>query len=380
MRIAFQQPSLAQYRIPFFSALQRIDDFDILVAYSERAGLPNSDATGFSTQKANDTPLGIVGKRLFWNSAQWALPGRDDVDVLVLPANLRYLSLYAGIARARRRGIPVVLWGHHLGKSGSGTIERLRQKVLTQADSIVCYGFHAADKLKESGLRSEKVYVAPNAIDQDPIRRAAEVYRTDRNASKSFRKRQGLGDRMLVLFIGRPKPRNRIDRFVNVIAELSGKGYPIDGVVIGKRNEYLGELQRKARQLDIEHRMHFPGELYSERELAPWFCESFAMYFPEQIGLSAHHAMGYGLPVVAGKAPHANNPELELIQDGYNGFIHEASDISAAAESLEKLFLDESLRRSLGDAAELTVSDTYSMDEMVLGFANAIRYAAEKKS
>jgi glycosyltransferase involved in cell wall biosynthesis len=58
-------------------------------------------------------------------------------------------------------------------------------------------------------------------------------------------------------------------------------------------------------------------------------------------------AMASGLPVVATR--HAGIPEV--IHDGRDGLLVPESDVAALADRLERLIIDPSLRRRLGDAA-----------------------------
>lgn len=267
----------------------------------------------------------------------------------------------------------MLLWGHHLGKSESGWIERFRRSILKSVGGVVCYGFEASERLVEQGLPGDRVFVAPNAIDQDPIRGASEFYRCDPSLSAKFREKHQLQDRHLLLFVSRPKPRNQIHRVVHVAAELIRRGHNVSAAIVGKPNHIVEELQRQGKDLGISEFLHFPGELYQEDELAPWFCEADVLYYPAQIGLSAHHAMGYGLPVVAGRVPGVNNPELELIRHGENGYVFEVDDMPQIIESIEALICDVSLRKQLGAESLRTVSEIYSLDAMVSGFENAIR-------
>jgi glycosyltransferase involved in cell wall biosynthesis len=381
IHVSVQQPVLAKYRVEFFRRLNQIQDFDVKVAYAEQPGFTNVEPCGFESERRLDRKLPLVGKWLLWNSSQLRLADPSRSDVLVLPANLRYLSLYAAMFKAKRRGVHTVLWGHHKGKrkAGSGWIEGRRLSLLKSADAVVCYGFEAAEELRSRGVPDGAVFVAPNAIDQAPIERSERAYRQRPNASSEFREQFGLKDRKLIVFVSRPKPRNRIDRFVRVIAELIHSGHPIDAAVIGTHNEVVEELRSLAAEKGIERHVHFPGAIYDEDELAPWFCEASAMYFPEQIGLSAHHALGYGVPVVAGSATGRNNPEIELIRDGENGFLVDSEDEGAARDALLRLVNDSELRDRMSKAARATVRDRYGMEQMVSGFADAIRYVVGRK-
>ena len=373
MRIAFQQPSLAKYRIPFFRGLNRVKGFDVDVFYAQRSGIPNVEAKGFQAFRVDDGRLPFLQNKIAWNSAQWRLSTNSTYDAIVLPANLRYLSLHAGLLRSKSSRAKTLLWGHHLGKQGRDWVEQCRIRLLNSVGGVVCYGYKSAARLIDLGLPEDRVFVAPNAIDQDPISEASESYRSDPGLSAKFREKYNLQDRHLILFVSRPKPRNEIHRVVQAAAELIQKGHKVSAAIVGKPNSVVEELQKQGRELGISEFLHFPGELYQERELAPWFCEADVLYYPAQIGLSAHHAMGYGVPVVAGRVAGVNNPELELIRHGENGYVFDVDDMPQIIESIEGLICDVSLRKRLGAESLRTVSEIYSLDEMISGFDSAIR-------
>jgi glycosyltransferase involved in cell wall biosynthesis len=77
----------------------------------------------------------------------------------------------------------------------------------------------------------------------------------------------------------------------------------------------------------------------------------------------ALEAMAAGRPVIATDLPHFR----EIIIDGVNGLFVPANDKTALARRSRQLFLDEGLRRRLGEAARTTVRDRFSARRYVDG-------------
>ena len=124
--------------------------------------------------------------------------------------------------------------------------------------------------------------------------------------------------------------------------------------------------------------MTFTGPIYEEQQLAAYFLSSSVFCYPENIGLSILHAMGYGLPVVTSDKVEAQNPEIEALVDGYNGRFYPHGDVAKLADTLVELLTDSHLCASLGANALRTVAERFSLENMVSGFEQAIRAAHER--
>lgn len=370
VRVIFQQPSLAKYRVPFFRSLAAVKDIELEVIHGKLASLPNSDPDGFASSEVLEKSW--FGSKILWHSVQWTAASKKQCDVLVLSANPRYLSLLLGLLRARLSGVAVILWGHHRSKSDGGLVEFLRNKVLFKlATSVVCYSHQVADTIRQIPEFSEKTFVAPNAVDQTAVRDAKGVWNEE--ALSEFKVGHGLSEGPVLLFVSRIKPRNKVGQILDVLHKLQEKYPSAKAVIVGAHDEEQRRVAGKAQEMNLSKSVLFPGAIYDEEKLAPWFLSADVYLYPAQIGLSLFHSFGYGLPVVAGVHPHEQNPELEALEHGVNGFRFEDDDVEGATRCVLELIEDKALKETMQDSALETVEKRFNTKIMAACFADAIR-------
>ena len=103
---------------------------------------------------------------------------------------------------------------------------------------------------------------------------------------------------------------------------------------------------------------------------------STAFCYPANIGLSILHGMGYGLPVVTSDKVESQNPEIEALRDGENGFLYRDGDIDDLTAKLEVLLTDSATQNRMSAAAHATATERFSLANMVDGYVDAVRFAA----
>jgi glycosyltransferase involved in cell wall biosynthesis len=94
------------------------------------------------------------------------------------------------------------------------------------------------------------------------------------------------------------------------------------------------------------------------------------------IGLSLLQAFGYGLPVVTHDRILEHNPEIAALEDGGSGLLFPRGDAPALARRLAQLCADEPLRLRLSARALETVTRTYTLENMVARFVDAMHGTA----
>ncbi len=346
------------------------------MAHGHSPNLPNCEADGFQTQLVLEKNW--FGSKVIWHAAQTSFATRDHCDVMVFSGNIRYLSLVPGLRKARRNGVATVLWGHHRAKSGGKAANWIRQKYLFPlADTIVCYSHAVADQIREQPDFRAKTFVAPNAIDQTPVALARQQWLDSPEKLQEFKTEHDLATGPNLLFVSRIKPRNKLEIMLDVLTKVAKKFQHAKAIIVGAHNDEQKRIEKLAQQSGLENRVLFPGAIYDQRQLAPWFLSSDIFLYPSQIGLSLFHAFGYGLPVVAGEHPENQNPELEALEHGKNGFRFTDGDTAEATDCILQILENEKLRHDMSQHALSTVENRFNIDIMAEHFVRAIRYAAE---
>jgi glycosyltransferase involved in cell wall biosynthesis len=370
LRVVIQQAALPQFRVPFFRALAARPGIELSVFYSDSPHLQNAEPEGFRAYKAplRSFHVGSQGP-LRWHGEALRVSAAAAADVLVTEWSTRYLSLPPSAALAHARGVGVVMWGHGLSPRERPGGLWLRQSYGRLADAVVLYNRRAADRYRALGFPAERLFVAPNTLDQDPIRRARETWSEER--LREFQVKQGLGNRKLILFVARLLPERRLDRLLQALAMMQRPDLLL--VIIGDGPERT-VLRQLTHGLGLGENVRFLSALYAEEQLAPWFLSARFMCFPAHIGLSLIHAFAYGCPVVAGAD--RSGPEFETLRHGENGLAIPSIDPPALARTLMTALDDEASLRRWGENAQRLVRCEYSLAQMVDGMQAAIECAA----
>ncbi|MBC7098595.1 glycosyltransferase family 4 protein [Candidatus Bipolaricaulota bacterium] len=224
---------------------------------------------------------------------------KDRYDLLHLhwfgPKSLRYLR------RAKRRGIPVVLHAHSIGRydfaggfTGTSLVaplyERFLDRVYRKADALFVPSGFAKQMLSERGLGP--AFVVSNGIDLSRFRFSEEK-------RKTWRKRLGLG-RFTVYCSGNILPRKGVVDFIEVARALPELAF----VWFGQHWGPWGFNPRMNRALKRRpQNLLFPG-FVREPEGAYAACDLF--FFPtygETQSLVVLEAAALGRPLVLRDVP-----------------------------------------------------------------------------
>ncbi len=376
-QVYVQQPSLPKYRVPVFRELASRTAIELTVLYGELPEVPNVDPAGFTGRLVPLKRCAIGGHPLYWHPAMMqACDGR--ADVAVLSWDVHYLSLVPALRRARRRGVRTIVWGHGFSKSDTGAKTRVRRWVAKQADGVMLYSFREAKRLVEAGFDAARVFVAPNSLDLEPAREAAAVWRQDPERLSRFQVEHGFEQGPVLLFVSRLGPERRVDLLLRAAAKLRANHPDLRVALVGAGPD-VPRLKELSQELGLAEHVEFAGALYDEEELAPYYLSATAFCFPNSVGLSVLHAMGYGLPVVTTDDAARQGPEIDAVEDGVNGLLYAAGDADDLARKIGAVIGDVGVRAQLSDGALRTVAEKYNVRAMVDGIEAGIR-AVTKQS
>ena len=375
-RVTIVQPLVRHYRIPLFDALASEHGIDLTVVSAGadplEQGLGHLGSLPYLDDQHPWVTLPPTGA-LMWQRDLGHVHLGEHGDVLIVSGNLRYLSNWPLMLRARHRGLGVVWWTHGRTRQPKRAAEALRVKVMRWADAVLLYTDEEVTWYRDKVAPPEKLFATNNTIDEAPIRKAIAYWDAARLAL--FRADRQLGDEPLLLYCGRLKPLARVELALYALRKLHDAGLRARLVVIGDGSE-RETLQSLAQELGIAHKVHWTGALYDQMELAPWFLCSRAFVYPGPIGLGLMHSLHYGLPVITHSNRTNHKPEIAALQDGVNCLLFSEANVEALAAKI-KLILDNlPLRDKLSRGALRTVRERYSLERMVKGFIGAVRHAS----
>lgn len=298
---------------------------------------------------------------------------RDNYDVFVKCINGRFALLITYIvARLRRK--PFVLWTeiwmtlqtpfHHL-------VFPVTRWIYRHADAIVVPGEHLKQYLVGLNAKPEKIFIAPNAVDNSAYNRP--VCEQERAV---LRDKLEVGNSKIVLYLGRLEEIKGVEYLIRAFALLN----PDNAVLVVAGDGSLRErLQALALEQGIQEKTRFAGYVPPEDALA-YYAIADVFVLPsvtmptgrEVWGVVVNEAMNQGLPVVATEAVGA--AAGGLVQSGVNGFVVPERDSAALAQAVACLLSDAKLREEMGQGARRIIAG-WDYERMMMGFRQAIEYA-----
>ena len=217
LNVAIFQPALPKYRIPIFQRLGQL--FSVKVFFGKERDLSNDQAEGFESFSVNDWKIKPrSGKDIVWSWSQIMACGDSSWDVIVLPWNIRYLSLIVSLLRSRLNGIPTILWGHGYSKNAGFFRSWVRNRITGLATAVLFYDTVTRDKfVKLTGQTN--CFAAPNAIDPQPIHEQVNAW-SEGGLLDRFKEEHDLVGRDIVLFVSRFDPDNRLELLIRALPEM----------------------------------------------------------------------------------------------------------------------------------------------------------------
>lgn len=380
IRALLVQPTLAKYRLPVYRELAGREGIDSLLWYGDHNPGMNVEPDGFAAELKPIKSWRLAGQEALWHQAQIDATERKDVDALVLSWGSRYLSLGPALRRAKRRGLPVVLWGHGYSRTENALSRWARNRIAKLATVLMFYDEQTAAAAIESGWPADRVFTAPNAIDQAPIAAARDACLADSAALNAFRESEELIGRRIVLYVSRFIPENRVELLIEAIDHLRKTKPEVLAVLVGGGQEF-SRIDSMVAQRGLADHVRLLGPIYEEERLASWFVSADLFVYPAAIGLSLLHAFGYGLPVVTDDSSTGHNPEIIAFDphDGpnQNGACYRTGDAASFANTILRLMDDETLRNTLSANALATIEQRYNVPAMVDGMEAALRRCVE---
>lgn len=351
-RLVILTEIIAPYRIPVFNALAARDEVDLHVIFlsetdeSLRQWRVYREEIQFSHEILKSFRRRIAGFNvLLTRGVSTALEGANPE--VILAGGYSYVAMWEAKRWAHARRIPLLLWSESNSRDARNNlwpVEFAKRKFIEGCQAYVVPGKSAAEYLAGFGVRREKIYVAPNAIDVQRFAAGAEVARRD----PKCRGRLGLPPEYF-LYVGRFVKSKGIYDLLNAYAKLPEKIRSTVGLVFVGDGEERSELMRQGREIGVGCIM-FPGFVQRD-ELPAYYANAIALAFPsysDPWGLVVNEAMACGIPVIASDAPGCT---ADLVCDGVNGYLVGTGDADQLSQAMLKLVDDGERRGRMGQAS-----------------------------
>lgn len=377
MVIVIIQPLLPKYDIDFLNEFQKT--FPVLellvVADIESNNSLNQFEAVKSTFKVQHLRLveflGFVFRPGLLRFLQ-----NNSSSIIVFNGNPRDISQLFAMVLLWLLGRDFCVWGmfHRIG--GPRLISSIYYKIVGKlARKCLCYSRTGATNLVSLGVCSSRIGIVGTAINE----RVPTAVRLSKSAAvlESFRKSAGLQGKHLVLQVVRLSRYKRPELLISAAELMGAKRKDIVFALIGG-GEMLEELQQLVVAKGLGDFIQFLGPIYDELILADWYLSASAFVVPTCIGLSAHHAMAYGVPVITDDSLSGQASEFAIVSDGLNGLTYREGCAASLASTIERVIDDGILRARLSSNALATVNEIYTINAKVQNFSSLILEGSSK--
>jgi glycosyltransferase involved in cell wall biosynthesis len=363
---------IAPYRIPVFNALARHEGIDLLVIFLAendpelRDWLVYKDEIRFSYQVLPAWRQRFAGHNLLLNRGLKAALRQAAPDI-ILCGGYNYMASWMAMRWARRNRTPFILWVESTERdfrSRKWMIEFLKTEFLNRCSAFVVPGKSSHQYIKNYGVREEKIFTAPNAVDTGLFARIASAIRED-----DGKQRQGLQlPPRFFLFVGRLIREKGVFDLLEAYGKLASELRAAVGLVLVGEGTARAELVQRANRIE-------PGQVqcagFVQREQLPtYYALAEAFVFPSHTdpwGLVVNEAMACGLPVISSDAAGCT---ADLVEDNWNGRVVGRGDVAQLAAAMEELGRDPALRARMGNHSQERIL-RYSPQACADGIASA---------
>jgi glycosyltransferase involved in cell wall biosynthesis len=372
-RLVITTEIISPYRIPVFNVLAQHPDVDLHVIFlaetdpSMRRWKVYKNEIRFSYEVLPHWRRRVAGYNLLLNRGVASALERAQPDVIVC-GGYGYLASWRVLGWARRRKRPVFLWSESNQQDqrrGMPHVEMLKRRFIEACSGFVVPGKSAAAYVATFGVPRERIFVAPNAVDNAFFSREAAAVRS---RAAEMRLQFGLPERYF-LYVGRLVLSKGVFDLLEAYSRLAPE--------LRNRSELLfvgdgveqPELEARAAAIHPGG-VRFAGFAHRE-QLAVYYAMADALIFPTHTdpwGLVVNEAMACGIPIVA---TDAGGCVPDLVQDGWNGYVVPKGSPGKLADALAKIACSLDLNAAMGARSAQRIEQN-SLQACAAGFVAAV--------
>jgi glycosyltransferase involved in cell wall biosynthesis len=231
-------------------------------------------------------------------------------------------------------------------------LARLEGESARNANLVVTVSNYSAEKAVQLyGVDEAKIRVVPNGVNPDKFKPA--------NGSEDMKRKLGIGNKLMVLFVGRLIPRKGLMFLVEAAKRITHRNADTIFAIVGN-----GPLRNKLRsqlvKANLSKSFLFFGDVKESMLPAVYNCaDVFA--FPsiqEGQGIALLEAQASAKPVVAFKV----GGVMEAVSDGNTGLLVERGNTDGLAEAILKILSNPRLRERMGSKGREFVLQNFTWD------------------
>jgi 1,2-diacylglycerol 3-alpha-glucosyltransferase len=376
-RLVILTEIIAPYRIPVFNALAAREEVDLHVIFLAETdpGLRQweiyYDEIRFSYEVLKSYRRRVGGFNVLLTSGVKAAL-QEAHPQMIVGGGYNYLAMWQAKRWARRSDVPFLLWSESNTadvRRNFPWVEMAKRRFIQSCRGYIVPGRSAAAYLQTFDVASDRVFVAPNAVDTERFAHGAA------QARQHPELRQGLGlPPRYLLYVGRFVRAKGVLDLLAAYATLPEGTRREVGLVLAGGGDELDELVRRSRAIQPGV-VVFPGFLQRD-QLPALYAFAEALVFPthsDPWGLVVNEAIACGLPVIASDVAGC---VADLVHDGENGRVVGAGDIRGLASAMEQLLNIPELRRRMSSCS-FAISSQFTPQAWAEGVVHAAASSGE---
>lgn len=347
------------YREEIFKAIDEAFDaqflFGMEVEFCEKSGIAKLDYS-----KLRRAPIEyehkILLKRFLW-STKLVKQAFKPYDAYLLTA-ITSLSYLPFIILAKLMGKKVYGWGH--GPSVKrGVFARFQWMLFKMFDGFFVYNEERKRFMTDLGYDPKKIHVIYNSLSRriDPesqISLKSDIFRTHFG-----------NEHPVIMFTGRLTPQKRLEWLVDLVADLQKNGVGCNLLIVGD-GPMRESLNARIKERGIEESTWVYGECYDDKKLSSLFYNADLCVSPGNVGLTALHAMTYGVPVISNDDGSTQMPEYATIARGLTGDLFKKDDYPDFYRCVEIWLADNKERREeIRANCQQMINEKWNVDSQI---------------
>jgi glycosyltransferase involved in cell wall biosynthesis len=357
------------YRVPWWNRLSELVDLQVVFMDKSEKNRKWEDVLEAGTFKYKI----IQGLHLDFPKRDWTLHINPSVlytlskskpQKLILGGYDSITSLLA-LFFSKLFGIESILWYESTQDSGNlnhSFLKKLKKFLINRFNKFAVPGAQAKANLIALGVKAEKIYIAPNVVNNAYFAWKVKEYKAVKEQVKDS---LGLPDKV-ILYVGQLIERKGLHVLLEAYKNMHNRDVGL--LIVGD-----GPLKSQYEQYCLENELNqvkFVG--FQDMSALPLYFAISDLFvlpsFREVWGLVVNEAMASGLPVLCSKYAGC---AYDLIQEGMNGYTFDPHDMSELSMKLGWM-LEDQLKLEQMSLSSTVIINQYTIETSISGIVAAL--------
>jgi glycosyltransferase involved in cell wall biosynthesis len=286
---------------------------------------------------------------------------KSPASTWVFLGQFSFLSTWCCLLMAKLLGKKTYLWTHGLYGNESRIKLTLRLMFYRLANGLLLYGDYSKEILMKHGYSESRLHVIYNSLDYDEqVRLRAQMNEQIVGQVRAELFGDAKKDVPYVIYVGRLTEVKELDILMVAIEKLNLRcGSRVNCLFVGDGPE-REKLELLAQKEEISEYIKFYGAEHDEEKLCRLFYAADVCASPGNVGLTAMHALTYGVPVVTHDDRSWQMPEFEAITPGVSGDFFKRGDIDSLVQAIDKWTTDKASREATRNECFRVIDEKYN--------------------